>query len=294
MSENAEEAVRPLIDTAASRRLIGLLLVAIPVFLMIWLVIWPAINAIGRTIWRRDAGGEAHFDLSSYTFFFSDRYSLDNLSITLWTTMVSALLLLLICLPIALYLRFSRGRLPAYVQALAIFPMFVPSIILAFAFIRVLGPNGMVDILLNAVHLPKIRTPYLTPWGPVIGLVWDNIPLTVLILLSGLGNVANQSIEAARDVGANARQVFWHIILPRISNSILVALSFSVLGIFSSFTLPYLLGPASPEMLGPFMQRTLREVQDPLGAMTQAVIAFGFCIVFGLFYVRSVARNQGK
>jgi ABC-type spermidine/putrescine transport system permease subunit I len=213
--------------------------------------------------------------------------------VTLWTTLVCAVLLLAICLPIALYLRFARGRLPAYVQALAILPMFVPSIILAFAFIRVLGPNGMVDILLNAVGLPKIRTPYLTPWGPVIGLVWDNIPLTVLILLSGLGSVANQSIEAARDVGANALRVFWHIILPRISNSILVALSFSVLGIFSSFTLPYLLGPASPEMLGPFMQRTLRDLQDPVGAMTQAVIAFGFCIIFGLFYVRSVARNRG-
>lgn len=294
MTDLAERAARPLIDTNARRRPIGLLLVALPVALMVWLVIWPAINAIGRTLWHADASGEFGFSLSSYVFFFSDRYSLDNLAVTLWTTLMCAILLLAICLPIALYLRFSQGRIPAYVQALAIFPMFVPSIILAYAFIRVLGPNGMVDILLNAVGLPKIRTPYLTPWGPVIGLVWDNIPLTVLILLAGLGSVANQSIEAARDVGANAVQVFMHIILPRISNSILVALSFSVLGIFSSFTLPYLLGPASPEMLGPFMQRTLREVQDPLGAMTQAVIAFGFCILFGLFYVRSVARNQGK
>ncbi len=294
MSEVAKAAARPLMENAQSRRPLGLLLVAIPVFLMIWLVVWPAINAISRTIWRPDVDGNVGFDLSSYAFFFSDRYSLDNLAITLWTTLVCAILLLVICLPIALYLRFSRSRLSGYVQALAILPMFVPSIILAFAFIRVLGPNGMVDILFNAVGLPKIRTPYLTPWGPVIGLVWDNIPLTVLILLSGLGSVANQSIEAARDVGANALRVFRHIILPRISNSILVALSFSVLGIFSSFTLPYLLGPASPEMLGPFMQRTLREVQDPIGAMTQAVIAFGFCIVFGLFYVRSVARNQGK
>ncbi|MGI2035934.1 ABC transporter permease [Rhizobium panacihumi] len=294
MSEITAGAARPLIDNTESRGPLGLLLVAIPVFLMIWLVIWPAINAISRTIWRPDGDGNIGFNLSSYAFFFSDRYSLDNLTVTLWTTLVCAIILLVICLPIALYLRFSRGRLSGYVQALTIFPMFVPSIILAFAFIRVLGPNGMVDILLNAVDLPKIRTPYLTPWGPVIGLVWDNIPLTVLILAAGLGSVANQSIEAARDVGANALQVFWHIILPRISNSILVALSFSVLGIFSSFTLPYLLGPASPEMLGPFMQRTLREVQDPIGAMTQAVIAFGFCIVFGLFYVRSVARNQGK
>lgn len=294
MTDAAPAAPRPLIDSNDSRRPHGLLLVAIPVFLVAWLVIWPIINAIVRTLWRPDETGVIGFNLDSYVFFFSDQYSINNLTITLWTTLMCAILLLVICLPISLYLRFSAGRLPAYVQAMAIFPMFVPSIILAYAFIRVLGPNGMVDIVLNSVGLPKIRTPYLTPWGPVIGLVWDNIPLTVLILLSGLGNVANQAIEAARDVGANRFQVFWHIILPRISNSVLVAISFAVLGIFSSFTLPYLLGPASPEMMGPFMNRTFREVNDPLNAITQAVITFCFCIAFGLFYVRSVARNQGK
>jgi len=282
----------PAPAAAPGRRPIGLLLVAVPVLLMAWLIIWPIIRAITRTIWVQGADGRYGFDLSTYAFFFSDPYSLNNLGITLWTTGVCAVLLLVVCLPIAIYLRFSTGRLPAYVQALAIFPMFVPSIILAYAFIRVLGPNGMVDILLNAAGLPKIRTPYLTPWGPVIGLVWDNIPLTVLILLSGLGSVPNAAIEAARDVGARKWQVFVHILLPRIGNSILVALSFSVLGIFSSFTLPYVLGPASPEMMGPFMQRTFRDLYDPQNAITQAVITFGFCIVFGLFYVRSVAKSQ--
>lgn len=274
------------------RGLTGLLLVAIPVFLVGWMIIWPIISAIGRTIWLPNEGGGRSFSLETYGFFFTDQYSLNNLGVTLWTTGVCAVLLVLICLPIALYLRFAKGRLAAYVQGLAIFPMFVPSIILSYAIIRVLGPNGTVDLLLNAMHLPKIRSPYLTPWGPVIGLVWDNIPLTVLILLSGLGNVSNQSIEAARDVGAGRLAVLWHIILPRISNSILVAVSFTVLGIFSAFTLPYVLGPAAPEMMGPFMQRTFRDLNDPTSAITQAVITFCFCIVFGLFYVRSVAKNR--
>lgn len=278
----------------SGRGLVGLLLVALPVSLVGWLVIWPIISAVLRTAWRTSSDGEAGFDLSSYIFFFSDAYSLNNLSLTLWTTAVCALLLLVVSLPIALYLRFTRGGIASYVQALAILPMFVPSIILAYALIRVLGPNGMVDLLLNFAGLPKLRTPYLTPWGPVIGLVWDNIPLTVLILLSGLGSVSNMAIEAARDVGASRLRVLRHIILPQITNSILVALSFAVLGIFSAFTLPYLLGPASPEMMGPFMQRTFRDLNDPVGAITQAVITFGFCIVFGLFYVRSVARNQGR
>ena len=275
-----------------SRRPIGLLLVAIPVLLVGWMVIYPIISAVVTTIWLPDKDGGHSLSLSTYSFFFSDSYSLNNLNVTLWTTALSAVFLLVICLPIALYLRFAGGRLAAYVQGLAIFPLFVPSIVLSYAFIRVLGPNGMVDILLNAAHLPKIRSPYLTSWGPLIGLVWDHIPLTVLILISGLGAVSDQSVEAARDVGAGRLAVLWHIILPRIGNSVLVAISFSVLGIFSAFTLPYILGPAAPEMMGPFMQRTFRDLYDPTNAITHAVISFFFCIVFGLFYVRSVVRNQ--
>jgi ABC-type spermidine/putrescine transport system permease subunit I len=288
-------ATSDIVGTSQIRRgPIGLLLVAMPVLLIFWLIIYPIISAMITTVWH-PVGTDSMapvLTFDTYKFFFTDSYSLANLSLTLWTTFLCAFFLILICLPIALYLRFADGRIATYVQGLAIFPLFVPSIILSYAFIRVLGPNGMVDILLNAAHLPKIRSPYLTPWGPLMGLVWDHIPLTVLILIAGLGNVSDASVEAARDVGAGRLSVFWFIIVPRIWNSILVAVSFSVLGIFSSFTLPYVLGPAAPEMMGPFMQRTFRELYDPTNAITQAVISFGFCIVFGLFYVRSVVKNQ--
>jgi ABC-type spermidine/putrescine transport system permease subunit I len=289
----AEAETSHALRAAAGRSALGLLLVAAPVILMCWLVFWPILSALISSVWLPSGDGHA-LSLRSYVFFFTDRYSLQNLWITLWTTVVTAVLLLAVCLPIAIYLRFARGALPAYVQSLAIFPMFVPSVILAYAVIRTVGPNGAVDVLLNSVHLPKIHSPYLTPWGPVIGLTWDNIPLTVLILLSGLGGISQPSVDAARDVGARPLAVFWHIILPQIGNSIMVALSFSVLAIFSAFTLPYVLGPAAPEMMGPFMQRTFRSVNDPLAATTQAVIAFAVCILFGLFYVRSVARNRDR
>ncbi len=282
--------VRAPAGTAGS---VGLLLVALPVFLLGWLIVYPIISAVIGTIFVSRPDGTTAFSLASYRFFFSDGYSLANLWITLWTTFVCGILLLMIGLPIALYLRFSQGRLAAYVQGLAIFPMFVPSIILSYALIRTIGPNGTVDILLNAIGLPKLPSPYLTPWGPVIGLVWDNLPLTVLMLAAGLGSIPTSAIEAARDAGARPIRLFVAIILPRMGNSLLVAGSFAILGIFSSFTLPYLLGPASPEMMGPFMQRTFSDMNDPLNALTQAVVTFAFCLAFGIFYVRSIARNQG-
>ena len=68
-----------------------------------------------------------------------------------------------------------------------------------------------------------------------------------------------------------------------------------MLGIFSAFTLPYVLGPAAPEMMGPFMQRTFRDLNDPTnGHHPGGDHLRCFCIVFGLFYVRSVARNRSS
>lgn len=272
-------------------RLAGLLLVAAPVSLVLSLIIWPVALSVFDTLTISTPSGVV-FSLESYRFFFSDSFSIRNLGMTIQVAIICTLLLLIISLPIALYLRFSTSRLTGYIQALALFPLFVPSILLAYALIRTLGPNGSVDILLNAAGLPKLATPYLTMWGPVIGLVWDNLPLTLLIIIAGLGNISRASIDAARDVGANKRQVLFYIILPRIRSTLLVAASFIILGLFSAFTLPYLLGPTVPEMMGPFMRRTIIDVDDPLQARTQAVITFLICAAFAFFYVRSVARTR--
>jgi putative spermidine/putrescine transport system permease protein len=270
---------------------LGLLLVAAPVALVLTLILYPVGLSVFDTVTVETAQG-LRFSLDAYRFFFTDGFSLRNLWLTIHVAITCTVLLLAISLPIALYLRFSGTRLAGYVQALALFPLFVPSILLAYALIRTLGPNGTVDTLLSAVGLPKLPSPYLTPWGPIIGLVWDNLPLTLLIILAGLANVSRASIDAARDVGAGPFAVFRHIILPKIGGTLLVAASFVILGLFSAFTLPYLLGPAAPEMMGPFMRRTIIDVDDPLQARTQAVITFVICAAFAMFYVRSVARTR--
>lgn len=289
MADTAAPAVPD--GATGGRRPLGLLLVAAPVLLAVWLVIYPVIGAIWSTLRVETPEGTA-WSLANYAAFFSDGYSLANLWMTAFVTGTVCVLVIGLCLPIAIYLRYTVGPLPALVQTLVLFPLFVPSIIVAYAFIRMLGPNGFVDTVLTAVGLPKISSPYLTPWGPIIGLVWDNLPLTLLLLLAGLGNVPKAAIEAARDVGARRGAILVHIILPRIWQTLLVTLSFNVIGTFSAFTLPYLLGPAAPEMMGPFMDRTFGDVQDVAAAKTQAVITFAICAGFGALYVWSIAKGR--
>ena len=268
----------------------GLLLVAPPVLLVVVLILFPILSAVISTL-HVDTPDGTEFSAANYASFFNDPQSVANLTFTLWVTSVTTLLLLAACLPLALHLRFSTGRLATLVQGIALFPLFVPAIIVCYALIRFMGPNGIIATILAHLGL-GYRTPYLTDWGPVIGLFWEGIPLTLLVLLSGLGQVSAASIEAARDVGAGPFAILFSIVIPLIRRSLLVAFTLDFLSIFGSFTTPYLLGPASPEFMGAYMQRTFIALRLPLQAQTQAVICFMICAIVGLFYVRAIARNR--
>jgi putative spermidine/putrescine transport system permease protein len=273
--------------------LTGLLLVAPPVLIVAGLILWPAASAAISTL-HITVDGRSVFSLANYVTFFSDPQSLGDLGFTVWTTLVTTALLIATCLPLALYLRFAAGRLAVVVQSIAVFPLFVPAIVVCYALIRFMGPNGLIQTVLFHLGILGYVSPYLTEWGPVVGLFWEGVPLTLLVLLSGLGAVSTSAIEAARDVGAGPFRILFAIVIPLIKRSLLVAFALDFLSIFGAFTTPYLLGPASPEMLGVLMQRTFWQLRDPIQAQTQAVISFAVCALVGVLYVRAIARSRRK
>ncbi|MFQ3565709.1 MAG: ABC transporter permease subunit [Aggregatilineales bacterium] len=267
------------------------LLIAPPLLLMLLLIFFPATQSIVRTL-TVDVDGNPGLSISRYVDFFQDPISVSNLIFTFQVTLITLAAIFIFCFPLALYLRFSTGRLAAAVQVLALFPLFVPGIILAFALIRFLGTRGTLDTILSTLGFTGYRTPYLKPEGIIFALLWESIPFTVLILTAGLRQVSDSLIESARDVGANSWQIFWRIILPQITRPVLIVFSLNFLGIFGSFTIPYLLGPAAPQMMGVFMQQTFGLYRRPDVAETQAVITFIICAFVGLLYVRTVVQQR--
>ncbi len=268
---------------------LGLMLIAPAFLLMVALIFAPAALSVAGTFFP---AGSAVASLANYQHFFGDPLSILNLVFTISTTLETLLILLVIGLVIAVYLRFSQSRLVAAIQVLSLFPLFVPGIVISFALIRFLGPTGLVPTLLKAAGITGYSTPYLHPSGAVIGLVWENIPLTVMLLTAGLSQVSNRAVEAARDVGANATQVFVHIVLPTLGRSIAVVCCLNFLQIFGSFTVPYILGPAAPQMMSIFMQRTFSELRLADAAETQAAVTFLVCLVAGVIYTAIVFRDS--
>jgi ABC-type spermidine/putrescine transport system permease subunit I len=276
---------------AARRRreaLLGYLLVTPPTLLIVGLFFLPALQSFARTI---SVGGAISF--ARYGAFFSSPIGRSNLGFTFFVTLVSIVALFLICFPLALYLRFSKSRVSSWALSVAMLPLFVPGIMSAYALIRFLRPRGMLVTLLNSVGLAAFyQTPYLKPLGVIIGLVWEGIPFTVLVLVAGLSQIDDALIESARDVGASSLQIFWSILLPLTRRAALIVFCLTFIGNFGAYTIPYLLGPAAPQTMGVYMQQTLGGYQQPIEAETQAIITFAICLIVGLFYIRAIASSQ--
>lgn len=270
---------------ATREQVTGLGLVALPVAILVVLVLVPTVHMIVGTFF--DEGG---LTLARYAYFVSDAYSLANLRYTLAMTLASCAAALTLSTVIALYLRFSTGRIATAIHALSLFPLFVPSIIISYALVRFLGPNGLMQLLVAQIGLP-FRTPYLTPVGPFLAFVWENIPLPVLVIGAGLAQVSDAAVEAARDLGAGPLRILTEILLPQLKRALLIAFALTFLGVIGAYTVPYMLGPPAPEMLGVFMQRTLGDLQDPKAAQVQAVILMLFAGAVGGLYILTMIRG---
>ena len=268
----------------------GLALVAPAFALMVLLVLVPMLGSLLGTIFPDGASTPS---LANYAAFFADPRSTSNLIFTVQITGTTLVILLAIGLVLSLYLRFSRSRLVSAIQIIALFPLFVPGIIVSFALIRFIGPTGNVATFLHLIGIKEYQTPYLHPSGTIIGMVWENIPLTVMLLTAGLAQVSNSSIEAARDVGASWGRILLLVILPQLTRSMVVVIALDFLGVFGSFTVPYILGPAAPQMMSIFMQNTFSELHLGNVAQTQGAITFVVCLIAGAIYTIAVFRDTG-
>lgn len=268
--------------------LAGLALVALPVGLLLVLTLWPTLRMIVATV-----SLDGRFGPDRYIAFFSDAYSMANLRYTVQMALISSLAALTLSFGIAHYLRFSAGRIATMIHALSLFPLFVPSIVISYALVRFLGPNGLFQLLLEHVGFTHYRTPYLTPLGPFLAFVWENLPLPVLVLTAGLTQVSDDAIEAGRDLGAGPLRILWEILLPQTRRSLLIAFALIFLGVVGAYTVPYMLGPAAPEMMSVYMQRTLGNLQDPESAQVQAVVLMTISAIVGGFYIATMLKSQG-
>ncbi|KQX46675.1 ABC transporter permease [Paenibacillus sp. Root444D2] len=268
--------------------ILGLLLV-IPSFLLLFVtVVIPIIISFKESFTNKSGG----YDLSNYTYLFTDKLMRSNIIFTLEVTIISVILVLIISYALAAYMRFNNGTMVKWIRNMYMIPIFIPSVIATYGLIQLLGNHGWVSrmlLLVTGGEMPRI---IFDMKGIIIANLWFNIPFTTMLLGSALSAVPNSVIESAKDVGARRLQIFVRFILPLTYKTLLVAITFVFMGVIGSFTAPFLIGPNAPQMLGVSMEQVFGVFQEKQLAAAIAFFTFLLCSVMGYFYIRSMITEE--
>lgn len=225
--------------------------------------------------------------LAVFRNLFADSAFRQDLWATVWVTVISVILVLIIGWSIAMYTRLSTGWLSKIMSVLYVVPMFIPGVIAAYAIVSFYNDGGFLSSVLVHLGVSNPRMPSYTSWGIVVAQVWANIPFAALMLSSGLKSIPDSHIESARDIGAPWLSIVWRIMLPQNALFTIIVMTFSIIGIMGSFTVPYLTGPNAPQMLGVAMYSYFSSYNEPQQAEAMALILFIMSLLVAYYYVRS-------
>jgi ABC-type spermidine/putrescine transport system permease subunit I len=228
--------------------------------------------------------------LAAYSVVFADATFRANLIVTVWVTVVTVLVVTVIAWAVALYTRLAGGWLGRFISGVAIIPLFIPIVIGAYAIRQFYGSTGFP---VSLGRLMGIDVPVWTlhTQGIVVGQIWASLPFAVLLISSGLAAVPDSLIDAARDTGASLARAVWSVMLPMATVPTVIVATFTGVGVMGSFTVPYLIGPASPNMLGVALQQTYASFARPQNAQVMAVVMFAMAGLIGAAYVWANARQ---
>ena len=205
---------------------------------------------------KRDVyGGVIHeFTLKAYRQMLDKAYGLIFLR-TLWITVISTAITILIALPCGYAM--ARSKHQTLLLILVVIPFLTNSLIRIFAWITILGDNGILNkicaFFFHMFNKTKEFTPHkfmYTQGAVILVSIYMYLPYAILPIFTAVDRFDFSLLEAARDLGATKPQSMIKVLIPGIRSGIISALIFTFIPIFGTYTVPQLVGGKDSYMLG--------------------------------------------
>ena len=152
---------------------------------------------------------------AQYAKFLGDAFNLGVLGDTLWLALRPTLLALLIGYPLAYAYTLAPPALQRLLILLIVLPMLTSAVVRTFAWVVILGRQGIVNEVL--MGLGWVETPaklLYTPTAVVVALAQIEMPLMVLPLITALSNIPPALREASLSLGAGRWRTFFLVTVP--------------------------------------------------------------------------------
>ncbi|CAN7770685.1 ABC transporter permease [Variovorax sp. LjRoot84] len=153
--------------------------------------------------------------IGQYAKFLTDGFNLGVLGSTLWLGLEVTALSLLIGFPLAYLYTQVPGRWQGPLMLLIILPLLTSSVVRTFAWVVILGRQGIVNTALLDLGLIAEPVKLLYTQGAVaVALAQIELPLMVLPLITALMNIDPNLRQASLALGAGHWRTFVQVTLP--------------------------------------------------------------------------------
>jgi spermidine/putrescine transport system permease protein len=253
------------------------------------LVIPTVIIVVYSLLTRGVYGGvERPFTFENYIRLFDPLYAM-IFARSFWIAGVATVLCIALGFPLALFIARSGARKNLYLS-LVILPFWTSFLIRTYAWMFLLRDTGLINTVLQALHVIRQPLPMLYNDGAVIlGLVYGFLPFAVLPLYATLERLDQNLLEAAADLGARPRDALFRVIIPLCAPGIRAGAILVFVPCLGTYLTSDLLGGSKTILIGNLVQNQFTASRDwPFGAAASVVLML---VAMALLFA---ARRRGE
>lgn len=225
---------------------------------------------------------------------FDPVFSLDNYSqaferstpfvTSLVMAVAGTVLCLFTALPLAYFIATRAGRRKSLLIVLLIVPFWTSFLIRTYAWLTILGPDGLGGFIGDLIGDPAFRI-LGTPAAVLLGLVYGYLPLMVFPIYVTLERMDRGLVEASKDLGAGRLATFRQITLPITLPGLITGSILVFIPLMGEYVIPAILGYGRVFLVGNQLVLQFLEARNwPEGA-ARAVVLILIMLVSVTFYV---------
>lgn len=206
---------------------------------------------------------------------------LKALCLSLALSFAATVICLLLAYPLAMILRGKGIGQGSFVVFIFILPMWMNFLLRTLAWQTLLEKNGVINGILTFLHLPNIAI-INTAGAIILGMVYNFLPFMILPIYNALVKIDDNTINAAKDLGANNFQTLIHVWIPLSLPGIVSGLTMVFVPALTTFVISNLLGGSKILLIGNVIEQEFTKGSNwNLGA--------GLSLVLMIFILLSMA-----
>ena len=192
---------------------------------------------------------------------------------SIWLSLIATAICLVIAYPVAFILSRMDKHRQGTMLMIVMLPMWMNFLLRTYAWMTLLGNNGIINNILGTVGLGPVRM-INTSGAVVLGMVYNYLPFMILPLYSVMVKIDKSLLEAASDLGCSSASTLFRVVVPLSMPGITSGITMVFVPAISTFIISRMLGGGSNLLIGDLIEmQFLGNAYNPhLGAAISLVL----------------------